>query len=397
MFSKLKLSSKSTYESEIKNSAEKRHKLQRKLQAALEYANNICIMGAGNKIEDIERTNGWCLFQNSRYDTAGRYIKLSNGKFSWEKDSSANLKFDSEQRKLVYDKKQWFYHVDDLEQVNSPKIILNNIQENKSPLFDPQFKLPPSHLNLLASAMLAISKRQGNCQYRCDLVAKYLWEHPEGINRIEVIYTSFDHVFVIVNRSGDDIKHSETWGDAWIIDAWYGDKGFIYPASEFKEKIKEIKQFEKDQVKKCGDIGVNLDKFDDHGEDIDKCICEIQPDRDRYPSYSDNPIEDYYILENIYPAKRNPADNMRTILHETQRAHKEKFNACLKEIAAFDEKQRNNFFPSKKIKLIEKLDAVEPQTEHKNEHKSAQRKRKFAEKQEKIDPYDVTKKKQKSF
>ncbi len=345
--------------------------LQRKLSAALEYANNICILGAENKIADYERTHGWCLFPKYRYEAIGRYLKFSDGKFSLENDSMANSYFESRDKSLQYSVKKWYYHVDDLNEIKKHNVFTECVHEGVNPLQDPQFKLQPSHLDLLCGAMMAIGRRGGTCGNRSRLVAKYLWEHPEGINRIELVNTkTFDHVFVVVNRSGDDIKNPDTWGNALIIDAWYRDKGIIYPASEFREKIKEIKQFAKDQVSAGKKIGLSFSDYIDEGEDVDQCSCEIQPSRDCYPSYSNIPIEDYYILENIYPTKPNPADNMRTILHETQREHKEKFNACLKEIAAFDEKKTHAFFQSKKIKSVDKVGEIESKT---NTHK-----RKFA-------------------
>ncbi len=315
-----------------------KNKLQRKLLTAMEYAKNTCILGSDNKIKDIKKTRGWNLCQNDRYDMPGKYLKISDGKFSHEEDGEANAQFNPKTRKLFYDIKQWYYHPIG----KKPMLFVEPIHAKQNPLQDDTFKLPMHHILFLARTLLLINKRQGNCNDLALLISKYLWEHPADIKRIEIIsMATFDHVLVVVNRSGD-LDKPKTWGDAWVIDAWYGDHGLIFPANQFEEKIKIIKKFAQKQARLCAAIGVNALSSVDHGNDIDRCAWEIKPATDKYPTYTPGKrIEDYYIVRNCHPALNNPYDNIRPVIQKNMDDHKIKFNACLKEL--------NNFFQKRGI------------------------------------------------
>ena len=275
---------------------------QRKLHAAIEYANNTCIL-SDNRMEDIERTDGWSVVQKYRYGVPGRYMKHSQGKFSAQEDCIPNitrLKQNPDGNTLYYEFKEWYYHVDDLSQVNNSRINIDSIT-SLSPLEDPRFDLKPCNQRLLGNAISALTTRYGNCGTRSELVSKYLWEHPEGIHRIEGIsMNTFDHVLVIVNRSGD-LQDPDTWGNAWVIDAWYK-KGIVFPAKEFKERIKQIKQYAKEQIEQLKKLNLQFKDYPESDQEIRGAQWEINPDQDSYPSYSKHMrVEDYYTVSYQYP------------------------------------------------------------------------------------------------
>ena len=144
--------------------------------------------------------------------------------------------------------------MDDISKANvfAVNYLLNS---TLNPLKDPYFKLNEGHQKLLWRAIIALSTRYGNCQARAALVSKYLLERSEGVHRIEgITLDTFDHVIVVVNRSGD-LKKPSTWGDAWIIDAWYKN-GVVFHAKEFEEKIKQIKEYAEEQAKKCRELEI---------------------------------------------------------------------------------------------------------------------------------------------
>lgn len=285
--------------------------LQRKLRSAMEYATVTCVLGADNKIEDIERTNGWTFVQKYRYHNPGRYLKLAQGQFTTQDHApNAYLTGDVEERKLCHTIKQWYYHVDDQSNINFLNLQLIPLAK-LNPLFDPVFKLKPGNKNVLYQALFAIATRYGNCGIRASLISKYCWEHPEGIHRIEgITMGTFDHVVVVVNRSGD-LKNPDTWGNAWVIDNWYKE-GLIFPANEFKEKIKHIKQYYQEQNSQLKKINISLhEKTSPSSQDIQECVWEINPKEDLYPSYSTSMrVENYYIVANGYPS--NMLEQLKT-------------------------------------------------------------------------------------
>lgn len=203
----------------------------------------------------------------------------------------------------------------------------------------------------LRIAILASEMRFGNCGPRADLIAKYLWEHPFCIHRIEKIsLANVDHVFIVVNRSGD-LKNPDTWGDAWCLDAWYGEEGLIFPAREFKEKIKIITHFAKDQIKQLKSLGVEAKEPDINQEnDIGAVIYEIAPSRDRYPSFSPyKRVEDYYVTLNSY------GKDCELIITDREK-YQSQFNYCLNEIESLNTEKRNAFFEKRKIQVRKPLE-----------------------------------------
>lgn len=277
--------------------------LQRKLRNAVEYVNITCILGADNKIEDMERTSGWIFVQKYRYHTPGRYMKFSQGLFS-TKDHSPNsyLLGNLGERQLYHTTKaQWYYHVDDESNIKFLDVQLVPLTK-LNPLFDPVFKLKPRNKRVLEQALFGIATRYGSCGIRASLITKYCWEHPEGIHKIEgIVMNTFDHVLVVINRSGD-LKDPDTWGNAWVIDNWYKD-GIIFPAKEFKERIKEIKQYFQEQSAQFKKMNITLyEKPFTDNQDIDRCVWKITPKDDLYPSYSKSMrVENYYLVVNGYP------------------------------------------------------------------------------------------------
>lgn len=291
--------------------------LKIKLQTAMTHAKRACAFGSDNKIEDFHATNGWVSLQKHRYNSSGKYIR---------KPQQIN------NRAVL-----WRYEADKIDTINFPQINLANHFPSVDPLHDPEFHLAPAQILLLKFAMLSQESNQGNCLDLSCLTAKYLWENSNGINRIELApANTFDHVFLIINRSGE-LNNPDTWGDAWIIDPWYGDKGIIYPASEFKTKIAEIKQFAKQQFDEFAklDLSPAANYFTQDEEKLQQVVCEIKPARDRYPTYSVKPfypVEYYYQLGNIYPGEFHKKYNDLTEINEAFTQHKLKFKDCLDQL-----------------------------------------------------------------
>ncbi len=252
----------------------------------------------------------------------------------------------------------WYYHPsnkvkEDMDMYTALAIL----SPYENPLQNPQFSSNPSLASLFNDALLTIGKRQGNCGSLARLVSKYLWEHPDGIFRIEgITFGSVDHVVVVVNRSGD-LKNPATWGDdAWVIDAWY-ENGLIFPAKEFHEKYELIKQFALEQIRECNKVGFIIKDHPNTGMDIDDSKWEIKPQEQPYPRYAHKPkwnVEDYYILENIYSLSKN-----LTAID----SHKKHFNACLEEIKTFYTNTKHAFFKNKKNEPLDVADQENSNTD----------------------------------
>lgn len=300
--------------------------LQRKLHAAMEYAINVCVLGASNKIEDIAKTHAWSYVQQFRGSNS-IYEKSSNEKYSVD-DQRPNVKLNDEEDKLIIRIKNWYCHVDDFKKVNDADIYLVPYS-HFNPLQDNGFNITLPQINMLAIALRAIAARHGNCGVLSDLVSKYLWQYPAGIHKIEVISMKIDHEFVIVNRSGT-LNDPDTWGNAWIIDAWYKN-GIIYPASEFTDKINEIKEYAKSQLPPLNALFI-YPKSDGYDlENAYSCIVKIKPSKNLYPSYSTYfAVEDYYRVNNVYP--KNMIDQLNQYLLN----HKIAFKKCLEEIVTLN-------------------------------------------------------------
>jgi hypothetical protein len=251
-----------------------------KLNSALQYANNTCVIGAPNKIKDLEKTNMWV------YEVAKDY----NSRYS---------------------------------------ITISNRIFAVNPITDSKFNLTPKKIDLLVGCLITMQLKLGHCFDRARLIAKYLWEHSAGIERIEIVKTTtFDHVFVIINREGD-LNNSNTWRHAWIIDAWYENNGIIYPAVHFNTKIKEIKEFADLQRREQKKINIIFnDDFLD-GDEILELDCEIYPKLDRYPTYSISP---FYPIEHYYTVTALPKGISAKLLEKDLEIHKDKFKKCAQEL-----------------------------------------------------------------
>ncbi|MEO8402357.1 MAG: hypothetical protein ABI597_11305 [Gammaproteobacteria bacterium] len=186
--------------------------IQLKLKAAIQFARTTCILGSSNLASDIEKTNGWVLNQKSRYDDgSGHYVKSSQDS---EVPARGNYVFDPQKGKIDTDKKKkWHYKA--AHKQNSPAISLHLRFKGTDPLQS----LSHTHQEVLKTSLKASTTRQGNCLELSCLIAKFLWEHPLDIKKIEIIqFTTFDHVLVIVNRTGD-ISDSTSWGkDCFVVD-----------------------------------------------------------------------------------------------------------------------------------------------------------------------------------
>lgn len=294
--------------------------LKRKLVSAVNYANNTCILGAGNKIEDIKRTHGWGRVLFFRYHS-GKYERNCDIE---KKDKDCNATFNAAEKKFKILSQQWNFH----KQGNSSGAKLLS-RTTFDPLENNIFNMTKEQRTTLEDALVALHHGVGNCRQRASLVSKYLWENPVGIHRIEIINLQFDHVFVLVNRSNGDLNNFESWGDAWVIDAWYKD-GIIFHASEFKNKIKEIQAFVKQQEDEIFKLK-NMDKPNEMGHEQAikcTCVCEIKPHVDCYPRQSAfATIEDYYELV-LFRAFKN-SDEYR----KCKAKHKAKFKECLNELS----------------------------------------------------------------
>src|SRR5579864_7111039 len=100
--------------------------------------------------------------------------------------------------------------------------------------------------------------------------------------------TVLDHVYILVNREGD-FNDCSTWGDAWVIDAWIGDKGLIFPASEFKPAMKAVKDYLQWNEIEGGKEGVIAGKPGEYKEGAElqaEVNVVIKPQENIYPTYS---------------------------------------------------------------------------------------------------------------
>ena len=190
-----------------------------------------------------------------------------------------------------------------------------------------------------------IDKRHGNCFDRANILAKFLWENSVGIHRIEIVSTkTFEHYFVIVNRKDlSDLKDSSTWGDAWIVDAWFGDNGAIFPASKFKEYITGIKEFAKIQDEARTQLNSLREYISDTEETLDKCICEIRPLVDKYPTYSLSP---FYPIQYYYSVDNYTKDNSVSRILKCLEEHKTNLKKGLSDINQRKYKLRDSYKPT---------------------------------------------------
>lgn len=271
--------------------------VKQRLEQALHFTLNTRIIGATNKSKDVQRTNNWSTVLGF---FSRRSYKKNNSKWTLGRQDQILVNFFPRKNS------------------QNPFAIFN--------LSDPQKKL-------LIHALCALSFRAGNCSTVSSLAAKYLWEHPEGINRIEkVVPPDYDHTFLIINREGD-INDSSTWGDAWILDPATAD-GLIYPASEFLERQKETKQFWENEEKFFLENKYKkFQLFVSEKEVHYKVDVEIKPKDNPYPTLSQKPfypLEYYYYIDSFPLDEKN--ESIIKQLPQAVKEHKNKFKEVLNEI-----------------------------------------------------------------
>lgn len=298
-----------------------------KLQSALHYVNSTCVFGAPNRIEDVKRTGAWVTFSKFRA-YAGKYMTRQQLIDTGAK-IGGNQKFDPKKKTLVVEDKKWYF-----QNVKNALADFTCKQPGIDPLSDSAFKLSHEQKEVLTLAMYTQQLRYGHCSFSACLLAKYLWENPTGIQTIEVVSMSdFEHVIVLVNRSGE-LEDPSTWKKGWVIDTWHKkeeEKGLIYPASQFTQKIKETKKFALSQKKSLYEVGIiYTDHLFDKSQST-RCIlqCKITPHTDLYPTYSTQPflpVEHYYLFDN-HPINLDPPT-----LSQAREDHQQKFSHCLTKI-----------------------------------------------------------------
>ncbi|MBA3661959.1 MAG: hypothetical protein H0W64_09535 [Gammaproteobacteria bacterium] len=304
------------------------------LTTGLKHVLSTCVLGASNKMEDIEKTNGWVCFQQFRYHKRGNYRKTNALQLTNE--DKTEFYFDSYNTRELFVKtnKKWFYHCKDYASAQNPDPHFAIKFSGLNPLWDPEFHLQENHRNVLLLAIIAQAKRAGKCSERACLLAKYLWEHKKGIQRIETISFNFDHVIVIVNREGN-LADPKTWGKAQIVDGWYPKEGSIYSAKEFIQKAKEVREF---MMKEDGEqykIGMSYKKKDFPAEIRWSCREEIFPQVDIYPTYSTSPfypVEYYYNVLNAYTLDLFKSKDDFDPMAEEKAQHEKNFKDCLSQI-----------------------------------------------------------------
>lgn len=162
-----------------------------KLNTAMIHTRSAVALGSGNKIADSDKSNGWSTSSLSRKRNNQKYLEPHP--LNIYRDPLKNI----------------FSHNESLK-----KMIEECIRINK--------------------------ERVENCSGISNYISNYLWKNPgKDIFRIEVVSAcDFDHVWVMINRKeGSSLLKPYEWGDAWIIDLWWGDTGKIYHASKFSENI----------------------------------------------------------------------------------------------------------------------------------------------------------------
>lgn len=277
--------------------------LHAKFQTALITTCRTLILGSSERITDFEKTNGWCAVVQDKIrkntDRAYQCYPLNT-----EENPLKNLS-------------ELPYFIRSL--VKEFVIILNN-------------------------------ERVGNCGERARSIALYLWKHAgTDIHNIEIVSAnSFDHAWVIVNRKeGSDLLKPEEWGDAWCVDAWWGDEGTYFHVSEYHQKIIDMLTYIKEQnegLYKKGIITANQlenfnSKYAQYLKDFQTQSLKISltrkyfaicPQEMPYPVDEENmkSLEDYY---DYCPYEFGDYD-CRTRMMAEKTAHQECFLPCLEEI-----------------------------------------------------------------
>ncbi len=184
------------------------------IQQALRHTTYTFVIGAYNKVSDLDKTNKWSssIFyrQPGEYQSSTPVEKLPSSKAPIKKWSMI------------------------LQSTPIPKVGITPIKFNFLEIFP-----YPDLLDFATNVIAAYKLRAGNCGLQCLILANFLWKKSSGkIHRIEIINADeFDHSFVIINRQqNSDLHKPNTWDNAWIIDPWREGNKF-YHAKKFKEEI----------------------------------------------------------------------------------------------------------------------------------------------------------------
>lgn len=277
--------------------------LNAKLQTAVIATRRTLILGSGNKITDFEKTNGWCA------------------------EVQDNVRKNNDRTFQCYPL---------------------SLEEN--PLKD-HSAIPYFIRSLVKEFVVILNKeRVGNCGEHARFTALHLWKNAgKDIHSIEIVSADrFDHAWVIVNRKQDsDLSKPEEWGDAWIVDSWWGDEGKFYHVSEYNEKIIKLLAYIKVQNEGLYKIGkLSARELENFNERYDQYLRDFQgqslkvaitrkhqaifPQETPYPIDEKNmkSLEDYY---DYCPYQFGNFD-CRTRILEERAMHKQNFLPCVEAI-----------------------------------------------------------------
>lgn len=341
-----------------------------KLNTALKYARTTLVL-SNNKYEDYTKSNGWsALTPHLSFKQYGGYIKhvVRNPDGTETKtpftsgrniDLSAEVTFNINGAQATMPDNHWFFDsalyyynisirnsripfeaydiryktLKDPDDKSSPMIEVNPLQEGR-------FNLSDDLKNLLLENIATSIIRSGNCYTHSSCILHYLWQHSDGIHRIEIMLApGFDHTFVIVNRSGSPTD-PDTWGDAWIIDGWYKN-GIIYHAIDYKTKIEEIKNYCLENTKMLFDA-TGIPGEDNpmlKGYSVNPVIIEVKPSENIYP-VEDNfkAISDYYELNDF---RYMPHGRSFMEIKAIKTQHQEKMKSTLTDLGVFKQDDHN--------------------------------------------------------
>ncbi|MFJ1269163.1 hypothetical protein ACD661_11405 [Legionella lytica] len=297
------------------------------LKRALEYVTSLCPLGSSNKLADQIRTNFWTRTATQLRTNKTYFIPSHR---ATREDQEKNATYDPNQGIFMYTEKNWLYGY---RKMGGSSLQLCPLELTDQKISLDVFHLEHEHLWVLFLAMVAKELGGGTCDFKSALAAKYLWEHSEEINRIELVSAlDFQHCYVIINREGI-LADYRTWGEnAWIIDPWYGENGIIYPASSFSETIMKIKAFDFNQHMNLKELGYGQGAYTLSlpSEEPCTCTCEINPQSQPYPKYNGKPIDHYFSVD-IYPHREEELETpFAFVIHLNK--HKESMAKCFPEI-----------------------------------------------------------------
>ncbi|MBS0290011.1 MAG: hypothetical protein JSS07_08280 [Proteobacteria bacterium] len=299
--------------------------LIRKLHTAL-IANNVtCALGSGNKSDDHEKTNGWSHLSHLQREYNNNGYSKDPATKKWTLN---NLWHRSKVRPI-------------------PHAITSNNPLRENEIFSKNNALT----NIIQTAVKLSRERTATCCDKSKLLAAHLWCNADLlIDRIEVVGAKdFDHVWVIINRKkNSDILDPQTWGDAWIVDPWWGD-GVFYHAFEYKQRVLDVHSYcvrqKASMEKKVANFNTDTKADSDkrkynelvqlHARGSYKVPLDIITDIDvkntPYPknTIDSRKVEDFY---DFSPYRFTDQMKYREAAMSEKAAHQIKFKSCVQEI-----------------------------------------------------------------